>query len=144
MLPRRSVIGTGALYLISLSLIGLWPTHVDRSLDLAHRPPTTWLASMFDLTPTAAYSVGETAANALLFMPLGIFLVVLLPRQGWLCATALAASLSVLIELAQALARPERTGSLGDVVANTIGAGIAAGLVVAWRWRTAETVVSRR
>lgn len=132
---RLPIIGAGVVYVVALLLIGLWPTHVDRNLDMANRPPTTWLVVFFDLTPDQGYRIGEFGANILLFVPLGALLVALAPRMGWLGATALAALFSIAIEVAQTLARPERTGTSDDVVANTAGAALGALVVSVWlRW----------
>ncbi|NRQ49123.1 VanZ family protein [Aeromicrobium stalagmiti] len=127
---RLPIIGAAALYLVGLLLVGLWPTHVDRNLDMVNRPPTTWLIDIFDLDPAQGYRIGEFSANILLFIPLGALALALLPRLGWLRVTALAGLFSVVIEVTQTIARPERTGSVADIVANTAGAAIGAIVVV--------------
>ncbi|MRJ99912.1 hypothetical protein GEV27_00100 [Aeromicrobium sp. S22] len=129
---RLPIIGAGVVYVVALLLIALWPTHVDQNLDLASRPPTTWLVSLFDLTPDQGYRIGEFGANILLFVPLGALLIALFPRLGWLWGTVLAGLFSVAIELAQTVARPGRTGSTDDVVANTAGAALGALVVSLW------------
>ncbi|AWB90822.1 VanZ family protein [Aeromicrobium chenweiae] len=135
---RLPIIGAGVVYVVALLLIGLWPSHVDRDLDLAHRVPTTWLVAIFDLTPDQGYRIGEFGANILLFLPLGALLLALLPRLGWLRVTALAGLFSIAIELTQTVARPGRTGSVADVVANTTGAALGAVLVALWLRRAGQ------
>jgi glycopeptide antibiotics resistance protein len=132
---RRSpwILVFAGAYGAALLLIGLWPTHVDQSLDMVHRPPTTWLVRTFDLTPAQGYDIGEFSANILLFTPLGMLTMALLPRLPWARLTMGAGGLSILIELAQTFLRSDRTGSVRDVIANTLGAALGAAAVVAWR-----------
>lgn len=139
MRSRPVVISLGGLYLGALLLIGLWPTHVDRKLDMAHRPPATWLVDLLGLSNAQAYDIGEFCANILLFLPLGMLIMALVSRVSWLQTVAAAGLLSVVIELAQTLLRPDRTGDVRDVVANTLGAALGAALVVARR-RVAATL----
>lgn len=130
---RPVVLAIAGLYAVAIVLIGFWPTHVDQNLGLAHHPPTAWLVSWFDLTPERAYSVGEFCANVLLFVPLGIFAMLLVPRISWLRTVVGALAVTVVIEVVQTLLRPDRTGSVRDVVANTLGAAIGAALVLSTR-----------
>ncbi|MCW2771375.1 MAG: VanZ family protein [Aeromicrobium sp.] len=135
---RPVVLSLGGLYLGALLLIGLWPTHVDQKLDLAHRPPATWLVDLLGLSNAQAYDIGEFCANILLFVPLGMLIMALIPRVSWLQAVGAAGSLSILIELAQTLLRPDRTGDVRDVMANTLGAALGATLVVGRRQAAAR------
>jgi glycopeptide antibiotics resistance protein len=130
---RPVVLAIAGLYALAILLIGFWPTHVDENLDLEQRPPVTWLVALFDLAPEQAYGVGEFAANILLFMPLGIFAMLLVPGISWVRTVAGALTVTILIEVVQTLLRPDRTGSIRDVVANTLGAAIGAGIVVGVR-----------
>ncbi|MCW2829738.1 MAG: VanZ family protein [Aeromicrobium sp.] len=130
---RALIVASAALYAAALAAVGLWPTHVDQHLDVENRPPTSWLVAVFDLTPSQGYHVGEFTANVLLFVPLGALAITLLRRATWVQVVALGAITSATIELAQTIARPERTGSVSDVVANTAGAAIGAAAVGLWR-----------
>jgi glycopeptide antibiotics resistance protein len=130
---RPFVLGLVGAYGAALLLVGLWPTHVDQNLDMVNRPPTTWLVDVFNLTPAQGYDIGEFSANVLLFVPLGLLATALLPRLSWVRLALGAVALSVLIELAQTIFRPDRTGSFRDVVANTLGAGLGAACAVVWR-----------
>lgn len=69
----------------------------------------------------------EFSANVLMFTPLGFFLAVLTPR--WWHGFLIAAMLSASAELIQAVI-PSRQPSVRDIVANTLGAVVGAG--VAW------------
>jgi glycopeptide antibiotics resistance protein len=130
---RLLILGLAGAYGAALLLVGLWPTHVDENMDMVNRPPTTWLVNILSLTPAQGYDIGEFSANVLLFVPLGLLAMGLVPRLSWVRLALGAGALSVLIELAQTIYRPDRTGSLRDVVANTFGAVLGAALVVAWR-----------
>jgi glycopeptide antibiotics resistance protein len=79
------------------------------------------------------YTWLERLANVALFLPLGGVLTLLAGR--WWLALATSAVLSALIELVQRAMLPERTASLGDIVANTVGAtaGVAAVSLLARR-----------
>jgi glycopeptide antibiotics resistance protein len=130
---RPFVLGLAGAYGAALLLVGLWPSHVDQNLDMVNRPPTTWLVDVFNLTPARGYDIGEFSANVLLFVPLGLLATALLPRLSWVRLALGAVALSVLIELAQTIFRPDRTGSFRDVVANTLGAALGAACAVVWR-----------
>ncbi|WP_433782700.1 VanZ family protein [Actinomycetospora sp. CA-101289] len=79
------------------------------------------------------------AGNLLVFVALGFFAPV---RWAALASVprvlALAASCSVLIEVAQYVLRLDRVSSVDDVLLNTAGAGLAALAFHRW-WRTAAT-----
>ena len=69
--------------------------------------------------------------NVLLFVPLGAGL--LLAGFSWRRTVVLAGLLTCLIELLQMEVITGRDASLGDVLANTIGAGLGAFLAARWR-----------
>lgn len=68
----------------------------------------------------------DVLQNVLLFLPLGFFLAALGVRARYVVLACAVASTS--IELTQALAIPGRDGSLSDVLTNTLGGGLGAGL----------------
>lgn len=119
---RRALIGTvGATYGLGLLTVGLWPRHVDGSLDLPGG---------------ASYAVLEFGANVGLFLPLAVLTMALLPRLGWHWVVIAGVVLSSGIEGLQAVVRPGRTPAIQDVVANSLGAALGALLVVGVRrWR---------
>lgn len=80
----------------------------------------------------------EFASNVVMFVPIGFFGALVLARHRWL-VVPFAAAASGAIEIFQALRLPERVGSVGDVIANTLGTLI--GFLLAW-WLV--TVLRRR
>ncbi len=120
---RRFLAAVLAAYLLVLSLIAFWPSPVDegasgfiaRGLRFLHR---NGMPGWFD------YSLIESGANVLLFIPFGILVAASLPlRQAWL-ALPVGISASMCIELGQELFRPERFATPEDVLANALGAAI--------------------
>ncbi|MFT4122980.1 MAG: VanZ family protein [Microbacteriaceae bacterium] len=108
---------------VGILLTTLTPTPVDRpyrtlvgALVAAVRrlPGLGW----FD------YDWLESIANALMFVPLGAALTLLVHR--WWIAVLCCAALSGAVELGQAAFLPERTASILDVAANTAGALLGA------------------
>lgn len=94
------------------------------------------------------YSLIETAANVVLFAPLGFLAALARRRRPWLVVPA-AAAVSGLIETGQWLFLTERVASLQDVAANTAGALL--GLLLAtpvlrrrWRRRRRAALGRRR
>lgn len=63
----------------------------------------------------------EVIANVLIFIPIGIFGAMLLPRRMWWVAVLAGAALSAVAELFQAVMLSSRVGSLRDVVLNVGG-----------------------
>ena len=125
-----------AVYAIGLALVGMWPHTVDENVDAAGFPPVRWTTETLGLTPWQGYEVVQFSANIALFVPLGAFVLLLWHLAGLVQATLAGAAVSSLIELLQHLVRPERIASLQDVVANTIGAAVGAGLVWVVRRRS--------
>ncbi|GAA1982609.1 hypothetical protein GCM10009777_15490 [Microbacterium pumilum] len=122
-------------YGLALILIAFWPTPVDR-------PARGLLWSISEAVPWLTYDVIEFGANVLLFVPLGILLALALrSRRGWVMPIALA--VTVLIESGQALFLAERTASIRDVIANSLGAGIGLALVLLVTRRRMRRVDSR-
>ncbi|WOQ69266.1 VanZ family protein [Microbacterium limosum] len=118
---RGLAVGTLVIYVATLGLIALWPTHVDAPFS----PHIAWL---LERVPLLTYNRLEFAANILLFVPLGFLLAVLVaPRWRWTIPLA-ALAVSALIEGWQALG-PGRTSTLLDVAANAAGGVL--GLVIA-------------
>lgn len=112
-------------YVAALVAIACWPTPVDRGVDVLDSWPVRWLESSCGLPRPTGYDVVQTAANVVLFVPLGWFAVAL-TRLTWWQVTVAGLVASVTIELGQAWLRPERFATASDVVANTSGALIGA------------------
>lgn len=75
----------------------------------------------------------EFAANVLMFVPIGLFLLLLLGRSRWWLAALSGAVLSCAIEFAQ-LFIPGRVSDIRDLVSNSLGAliGVLIALVLTW------------
>ncbi len=71
--------------------------------------------------------------NVLMFVPVGLFFLLLVGRRQWWAAVLLGVALTVGIEVVQ-LFLPDRVSDLRDIVANSVGAfvGVMAALVVTW------------
>lgn len=112
------------------------------------RELSAWLrrAHLHGLPEWITLAVVEFAANVVMFAPIGFFGALVFRRRHWLIVP-IAAAASVVIEIYQALRLPERVGSVGDVVANTLGATIglllAMAVVVVLNRRTARSALAR-
>lgn len=121
---RRAARWTLAAYALVLAAALLWPSPIDRPaagllrglIVQAHRLGADWVS----------YRGIEWSANVLLFVPLGLLLVLVLPTRRWWLAPAIGLTVSSAAELTQALLLPARVPSLLDVLANTIGTLIGA------------------
>ena len=82
----------------------------------------------FAATRWLDYWTVEFLANVAMFVPLGLFLVLLLGRGRWWLAILLGVGLTIVIELVQQ-SLPTRVSDLRDIVANSAGAAI--GVLVA-------------
>ncbi|MFS0712966.1 VanZ family protein [Microbacterium sp. 2P01SA-2] len=112
------------VYVVVLALIAFWPTPVDRDAGPILRAITS-------AVPWLTYARIEFAANIALFVPFGWCAALGWPRwQAYVIPAGLVISLA--IEAAQGVLLAERTASVWDVVANTLGA--AAGWLIARRW----------
>ena len=87
--------------------------------------------------PGGDIAVVEAVANVAMFVPLGA-LIPAATRIGPGRAVAVGAALSILIELVQLAFLPHRVATWGDVLMNTLGAAVGAGLFVAVRRRRAR------
>lgn len=133
--PSRRAIATALLvarillvgYLLGVALIAFWPTPVDRDFR----------GLLYDITdffgaggmPWAdTYRFIEFAANILFFVPFGA-LVTWVAGRWWL-GILLGVLVAGAIELVQAAALPERYSTLQDVLANSLGAALGAGLAI--------------
>lgn len=80
-----------------------------------------------------SYTEVESILNALLFLPLGVALALLLSRRLWIVAPLLLFGLSFTIEHVQAMI-PGRVSDARDIVFNTLGGIAGAALVWVVRW----------
>ncbi len=82
----------------------------------------------FELTDWVTYSGIEFTGNVLMFLPIGLFFLLLLGRRNWWVAIIVGVILTVAIETAQRFL-PDRVSDIRDIVANSVGALV--GVVVA-------------
>jgi len=85
----------------------------------------------------------EALANVALFVPLGLLLPLATRARPW-SAVPTGAALSTLIELTQLAFLPHRFATVQDVVLNTLGAALGAGVVLVARARRRRRDRSRR
>lgn len=134
MLHRHPVLGLFTLaYLAFVGWITLGPQPFDddpnglifRALRFFGRhEETDWIT----------YNGLEFTANIGMFLPIGLFLVLLFGRRLWWFAMSLGFALTVAIETAQVFL-PSRVSDPRDILANTCGAvlGVLVGLVLTAR-----------
>ena len=98
----------------------------------------------YDRLTWLTYDRAEYLANVALFIPVGLFLLLLFGTRFWWLAVAAALVMTSLIETAQRTI-PGRVSDERDIAANTLGAvaGVAVGLVLTLpatlrRWRDDE------
>ncbi|MET0736207.1 MAG: VanZ family protein [Microbacterium sp.] len=128
---RRSTTVAAALLalpiLAALALITVTPEHIDEVRPDIVFGLVQWAQDhlgMHWLSPARAERVG----NVLLYIPIGVLAYLILPRRAWFAALMVGPLLSASVEAFQWLFLPDRTASIGDVVANSLGAmiGVAA------------------
>lgn len=114
-----------AVYVVGLALVVLWPGGVAHGLDLSRQLRALGLSWV-------TYNQLESAANVVLFLPLGLLVALIIPTGRWWILALGLIVVSVSIELAQALIIPGRVASVLDVLANVTGglAGIAAAGII--------------
>lgn len=126
---RRIAVLLGIPFLVGLGLLTLTPSRVEESMP-----------NLLDLVLSTTHRVGwdwldfarlEILANVLVFVPVGVFAFVLVPRRVWPVAVVLGPAISVAIEVAQRLALPHRAATVSDVAANSGGALIGVFLAMA-------------
>jgi glycopeptide antibiotics resistance protein len=133
MLHRHPVLGLVTLaYLAFVGWLTLGPQPFDDPDGLlfsalaffGRHEETSWIT----------YNGLEFTANIGMFLPIGLFLVLLFGRRLWWLAMSLGFGLTVVIETAQ-LFLPSRVSDPRDIVANTCGAvlGVIVGLVLTAR-----------
>ncbi len=126
--PLLSLV-TGA-YLVFVAWLTLTPSSsAPTSSDLVMRVLARLQA--YDELSWLTYDRAELLANVALFVPVGLFLLLLFGTRLWWVAGAAAIALTSAIELAQR-SIPGRVPDERDIAANTLGAiiGIVIGVVL--------------
>ena len=119
------------LLLVCLGVV-LWVTMSPTPINLGREDAIRKLLTLLHdngVPEWFGYSKLEFTANIAMFVPLGVLIGLALPRRGVWLGLLLAPAFSGAIELAQALLLSQRTASVQDVVANSIGGWI--GLLIA-------------
>ncbi len=114
-----------AAYLVALALIVFWPTPVDKPAAGFLDQTISWLHH-HGMPKFVGYAQIEFSSNILLFVPMGVIASVRL-KSVWL-SVGIGFLASCIIELSQALFLSARVPSVLDVVANTLGAAVGAGI----------------
>lgn len=120
------------MYLGVVAFITLGPQPLDEGTD-----SLVWRVLRFfarhDATSWLTYATVEFWANVAMFVPVGLFFLLLLGRRRWWLAILLGVGLTFAIEFAQ-MFLPGRVSDPRDVVANSVGAfiGVVVALVVTW------------
>lgn len=85
-------------------------------------------------TDWVTFSLVEFLANIVIFVPVGVFLVLLFGRRQWWLAITFGVLLSCAIELAQLLWLSTRVPDLRDVVSNSSGCliGVLVAGIITW------------
>ena len=121
-----------ALYLGAVAWLTLGP----QPIALVKAGGVFRLLALFQRhTATAwiTYPAVEFAANVAMFVPIGVFLLLLVGRRWWWMAALTGVALSASIEFAQ-LFLPGRVSDVRDLVSNSIGAfaGVLVALLLTW------------
>ncbi len=116
-----------AVYLVVLVWLVVWKLGVP-GLGVGPRQPPKLVPFVASGTAGASAPL-EVAANVLLFVPLGAYLSLLVPRWRWWRVAALAGATSLLLEVAQYVL-VVGSADVSDVLSNSAGALAGLGLVV--------------
>lgn len=87
--------------------------------------------SRHSLTSWVTYDGVEFSANIAMFVPVGVFFLLLLGRRRWWLAILIGVALTIAIESAQVFL-PTRVPDVRDLLANSVGTtlGVVIGLVL--------------
>jgi glycopeptide antibiotics resistance protein len=130
-------------YLAFVGYITLTPEPIDEGTDsfiwqvlrlLGHHRATDWVT----------YAGVEFWANVGMFLPIGMFFLLLLGRGRWWLAMLLGFLLSVGIETTQYFFFPSRVADVRDVISNTTGAVIGVVVVLVLTAAKARELRRRR
>ena len=120
------------IYLGVVGWITLGPQPLDDGTD-----SLVWrllaFFSRYASTDWITYSILEFWSNVAMFVPVGLFFLLLLGRRRWWLAIGLGVMLTLGIEFVQQYL-PDRVSDPRDILANSLGAfvGVVAALLVTW------------
>lgn len=115
-------------YLVALLLVVFWPSHVDDGIDVVNWWSVQWLGDLLGLNPLQRYKLVEFGSNVILFIPLGLVASRQLRNRPLVVPVIGGLLVSACVELGQLILRLDRTPSISDVLANTLGAAIGVAL----------------
>ena len=128
---RRFWPATLVAYSVFLAIVLLAPTSTAQSEG------ASWLADLaqaIGIAPELATQArAEFVANALILMPVSALGSMVWPATTWRDWTAWSFVLASGVELAQGLLLPDRTATMIDVIANTLGGMLGAAFVAVLR-----------
>lgn len=119
--PHRVALWALLAYLGLLAAVAFWPQPVDRPVAGLLHSALRWLHRN-GAPGWVDYGAVESAANVLLFIPLGLLVSRLAGPGFWWLGTAAGLLTSCAIEAGQFLFLPARYPTAADVLANTLGA----------------------
>jgi hypothetical protein len=111
-----------------------YPHAADDSVDIGHE-----LLAAIGLGGVVSWGAVEFLLNVALFVPLSFLGAVAIPRIRRLQWVGIGLLFSLTIEFTQLLVFPDRSATVWDVIANTLGALLGALLAVRLRRRAAES-----
>ncbi len=127
---RQELVGALAIACFAVVLlITLFPIPPD----LAFLTPVLRALQALGVPEAIAGDVLEAILNILMFVPLGLLLVFLMPTlKLWWLAVLASAAVSLGVELVQAVALAGRSATLVDLLANSTGGAIGSAVAVLW------------
>lgn len=129
----RPTLIVGLPYLGVLAAVAFSPTPVDRGAGPLLDRALAWLGRRG--LGVIDYQLVEAAANVALFVPLGVLVALQLrARWSWL-AVPIGALVSAGVETTQLLLLSQRFATVQDVLMNTLGSALGAGIGALLRWR---------
>ncbi|MET4583959.1 glycopeptide antibiotics resistance protein [Conyzicola nivalis] len=135
---RRLVSAALAIYVVFVLLITLTPQMPGTGLVGRIVDRFLYELELRGITSIQFLDI-EFFGNILMFVPLGVFSALLIPRKAWWTLLLLGTAFSGLIELSQAAFLPSRYPEVRDLVSNTTGFLIGAAASV-----TLRLIVSHR
>lgn len=134
--PFLSLATLGYLGFVGWVTLGPQPIS-DHGDSAVHR--LLHLFARSDATRWIDYNRLEFAANVGMFVPVGMFLLLLFGSRRWFLAILAGALLTGAIEFTQ-LFLPDRVSDLRDIVANSVGAAIGVALTLVLTRGTARRI----
>lgn len=140
---RRVLLAAYAVYLLSAAYLVFWPQPDAPAGSVLRFTEALEAVGITFVTGTMV----EFFFNVLLFVPLTMLGTLLWPKVNPLHWVFLGVAGTVTIEFVQYAALPDRSATLSDLVANTLGAVIGVDLGLRIRWlcgrRTSRATVGR-